>query len=57
MFEKGSKLSKYCGERYDLVQAGGGNISFKFKDFLLEADAPKDGLATGMSIEDIAKHD
>lgn len=28
------KLSKYCGERYDLVQAGGGNISFKFKDFL-----------------------
>uniref|UniRef100_A0AB39JAW9 Class II Aldolase Adducin Family Protein n=1 Tax=Florenciella sp. virus SA2 TaxID=3240092 RepID=A0AB39JAW9_9VIRU len=28
------KLSKYCGERYDLVQAGGGNISFKLKQFL-----------------------
>lgn len=28
------KLSTYCGERYDLVQAGGGNISFKLKEFL-----------------------
>jgi len=28
------KLSTFCGERYDLVQAGGGNISFKINDFL-----------------------
>lgn len=28
------ELSKFCGERYDLVQSGGGNISFKMNDFL-----------------------
>ena len=28
------KFSKYCGERYDLVQAGGGNISFKLNDLM-----------------------
>ncbi len=28
------KLSKYCGERYDLVQAGGGNISFKLDNLM-----------------------
>ena len=28
------ELSKYCGERYDLVQAGGGNISFKIDNLL-----------------------
>ena len=28
------QLSKYCGERYDLVQAGGGNISFKIDNLL-----------------------
>jgi HAD superfamily hydrolase (TIGR01549 family) len=28
------ELSKFCGERYDLVQAGGGNISFKTNEFL-----------------------
>jgi len=28
------ELSKYCGERYDLVQAGGGNISFKINNLL-----------------------
>jgi HAD superfamily hydrolase (TIGR01549 family) len=27
-------ISQYCGERFDLVQAGGGNISFKFDDLL-----------------------
>jgi len=28
------KLSKFCGERYDLVQAGGGNISFKLNNLM-----------------------
>lgn len=28
------KISKYCGERYDLIQAGGGNISFKLEELL-----------------------
>lgn len=27
-------LSKYCGERFDLVQAGGGNSSMKIEDWL-----------------------
>ena len=27
-------LSKYCGERFDLVQAGGGNSSVKVDDFM-----------------------
>ena len=27
-------VSKKLGERFDLVQAGGGNISFKYKDFM-----------------------
>ena len=28
------RLSKYCGERFDLVQAGGGNSSVKIDDWL-----------------------
>ena len=28
------KLSTFCGERYDLVQAGGGNISFKLNNLM-----------------------
>ena len=32
--QKFEKISKYCGERFDLVQAGGGNISFKINDLL-----------------------
>ena len=28
------KFSKYVGERFDLVQAGGGNTSFKYLDYL-----------------------
>lgn len=28
------KISKYCGERFDLVQAGGGNISIKVEDLM-----------------------
>jgi HAD superfamily hydrolase (TIGR01549 family) len=28
------KLSTFCGERYDLVQAGGGNISFKINSLM-----------------------
>ena len=28
------RLSKFCGERYDLVQAGGGNISFKLDSLM-----------------------
>jgi putative hydrolase of the HAD superfamily len=32
--DKFKKLSKYCGERFDLVQAGGGNISFKINDLM-----------------------
>ena len=28
------KLSKYCGERFDLVQAGGGNTSVKTNDLM-----------------------
>jgi len=27
-------MSKYCGERFDLVQAGGGNISVKFDELM-----------------------
>lgn len=27
-------LSKYCGERFDLTQAGGGNSSVKYNDFM-----------------------
>lgn len=27
-------ISKYCGERFDLVQAGGGNISFKCNNLM-----------------------
>jgi len=27
-------ICKYCGERFDLVQAGGGNISFKYDNLL-----------------------
>jgi len=29
------RLSKYCGERFDLVQAGGGNSSVKIDDWML----------------------
>jgi HAD superfamily hydrolase (TIGR01549 family) len=32
--EKFKKLSKYCGERFDLVQAGGGNTSIKINDLM-----------------------
>jgi FMN phosphatase YigB (HAD superfamily) len=28
------KISKYCGERFDLVQAGGGNTSVKINDLM-----------------------
>ena len=28
------KISKYCGERFDLVQAGGGNSSVKINDIM-----------------------
>lgn len=28
------KISKFCGERFDLVQAGGGNTSFKINNWL-----------------------
>lgn len=28
-------IARYCGERLDLVQAGGGNISFKLDDLML----------------------
>lgn len=31
---KFSDLSRFCGERFDLVQAGGGNISCKVKDWM-----------------------
>lgn len=29
------ELSRFCGERYDLVQAGGGNISVKSNDIMI----------------------
>ena len=29
------KISKYCGERFDLVQAGGGNTSVKINDLMI----------------------
>jgi FMN phosphatase YigB (HAD superfamily) len=32
--DKFKNLSKYCGERFDLVQAGGGNTSFKINDLM-----------------------
>jgi HAD superfamily hydrolase (TIGR01549 family) len=32
--EKFKKISKYCGERFDLVQAGGGNTSVKIDEFM-----------------------
>ena len=31
---KFKKLSKYSGERFDLVQAGGGNVSFKMSNWM-----------------------
>jgi HAD superfamily hydrolase (TIGR01549 family) len=32
--DKLKKISKYCGERFDLVQAGGGNTSVKINDLM-----------------------
>lgn len=32
--EKMSEISRRIGERFDLVQAGGGNVSFKFRDLM-----------------------
>jgi FMN phosphatase YigB (HAD superfamily) len=32
--DKFKKISKYCGERFDLVQAGGGNTSVKINDLM-----------------------
>lgn len=32
--EKLEFISKYCGERFDLTQAGGGNTSVKYKDYM-----------------------
>jgi FMN phosphatase YigB (HAD superfamily) len=32
--DKFKTLSKYCGERFDLVQAGGGNSSVKIEDWM-----------------------
>lgn len=47
-------ISKYCGERFDLVQAGGGNVSVKCEQvmfikasgFLLSQVTPTNGYAT-----------
>jgi HAD superfamily hydrolase (TIGR01549 family) len=43
------KISKYCGERYDLTQAGGGNISFKYDNLLFVK-------ASGISLSNISKN-
>lgn len=32
--EKLEFISKYCGERFDLTQAGGGNTSVKYEDYM-----------------------
>jgi HAD superfamily hydrolase (TIGR01549 family) len=33
--EKLINICKFCGNRFDLVQAGGGNISFKYNNFMI----------------------
>jgi HAD superfamily hydrolase (TIGR01549 family) len=45
--ESFEKLSKNVGERFDLVQAGGGNTSFKLKDYMFIK-------SSGCSLYDIA---
>jgi HAD superfamily hydrolase (TIGR01549 family) len=42
-------LSKYCGERFDLVQSGGGNISIKTNSDLMMIKA------SGYSLSDVSK--
>ena len=48
--QKFEKINKYCGERFDLVQAGGGNISFKINDLLFIK-------SSGISLCDVSKRD
>jgi HAD superfamily hydrolase (TIGR01549 family) len=42
-------ISRYCGERFDLVQAGGGNISVKIKNLMFIK-------ASGFSLTDIIQN-
>lgn len=43
-------ISKYCGMRFDLVQAGGGNTSFKYNNLLFVK-------ASGYNLSEITKND
>jgi len=42
-------ISRYCGERFDLVQAGGGNTSVKVDDIMIIK-------ASGFNLSDINEH-
>ena len=42
-------ISRYCGERFDLVQAGGGNTSVKINDIMFIK-------ASGFNLADITKN-
>lgn len=42
------RISKYCGQRFDLSQAGGGNISFKLNNLLFVK-------SSGISLSDVSK--
>ena len=42
-------ISRYCGERFDLVQAGGGNTSVKMNDIMFIK-------ASGFNLSDISNH-
>lgn len=42
-------ISRYCGERFDLVQAGGGNTSVKINDIIFIK-------ASGFNLSDISEH-
>lgn len=61
--EKLEYISKYCGERFDLTQAGGGNTSVKYEDYMfikasgyhLTQVSKKSGFVTIKN--DILKHD
>lgn len=45
-----SKMSKYCGERFDLTQSAGGNISVKYRDMILIK-------SSGIQLSNLTIHD
>lgn len=65
--EEFSRLSMYCGERFDLVQAGGGNTSVKIGEWMcikasgysMASITPSDGyvtINTGELLDDLYKN-